>query len=471
MTDAWCNAGTYELTARFTPASVSADNYEPYEETFTVTVEKSTPTITGTLTYSLKQTEENATYGAVARLPLALATISSDSTTISNPNAAFANANGKVQGSWAWEDELVVPTKSGQSYNVKFIPKDTRNYNEVLYSAAVNLTFYSSVQFDGYVKKDASGVGFRTGNRYQFGSDSDYGFSSGYSAIVSTLSFDRSNTTGYVKSFYQAEFSKGGIQQVVPLGVFIEGSFAVNEKGDGYTKVISGTYYLWNNALNVQGLDNEMKDDYFSMTVTSQNGLPKKIELKINIEKIIPLGAVKLYYVAGLCTEKGNANMVSYKVTNNGTTYYRKLNESNVEVTNGTISLSMIAPTVEPTLEPTLEPTDAATLEPTLEPTVEPTAEPTLEPTAEPTTEPTSEVTPEPTDEATVEPTAEVTTEPTDEATAEPTTEATLEPTTAVTVEPTVEMTAEPTAAPVVEPTSSQDAPPAPVEEGSSEGE
>lgn len=69
------------MTARFTPPTVSADNYAPYEETFTVTVEKSTPTVAGTLTYTLNQTD------GTARLPLALAKINSNSAAARNPNA------------------------------------------------------------------------------------------------------------------------------------------------------------------------------------------------------------------------------------------------------------------------------------------------------------------------------------------------------------------------------------------------
>lgn len=453
VTNTWCDAKSYELIARFTPTSVSADNYETYEETFTVTVEKSTPTISGTLTYTLNQTD------GTARLPLALAKSGTNSAVAKNPNAAFASAKGNVQGTWEWEDAKVIPTESGKAYNIKFIPSDSQNYNQALYKATVTTTLFDSVYVQCGTANGTTGTGFSTGASYKYVSYGSYEIDSRSSA---NFNMSITGATAALNPKY-LHSTNSNYKGCMPLGVFVNGEFAINE-GDGFTKVISGTYFFCNGDFTALGFQNEGNGDYCTVDVVWTDGAPETLNLTFDLNKMIPLSKLTCYYVGGLSTVAGDYSKMGYKLTVNGKTYDKEPGSDSISVSS---MMNVAAVVVEPTIEPTVEPT----LEPTLEPTVEPTLEPTVDPTPEETVAPTPEVTPESTDEATAEPTAEVTTEPTVEATAEPTTEATLEPTAAVTVEPTVEMTVEPTAAPVVEPTSSQDAPPAPAEEGGSEGE
>ena len=429
VTDVWCNAGTYELTARFTPTSVSADNYEPYEETFTVTVEKSTPTVAGTLTSTLNQTD------GTARLPLALAKINSNSAAARNPNAAFAGANGNVQGTWAWEDEKVIPTESGKAYNVKFIPSDSRNYNQALYSATVTLTLFDSVYVQCGTANGTTGTGFSTGASYRYVSYGSYEIDSRSSANFNM--WITGSTASLGPKFLHS--TNSNYKSCMPLGVFVNGEFAINE-GDGFTKVISGTHFFCNGDFTALGFQNEANGDYCTVNVEWPNGAPETLELIFNLNKMIPLSKLTCYYVGGLSTVAGDYSKMGYRLTVNGKTYDKEPGSDTINVSSLRNAVAMAAePTIEPTLEPTLEPTT----EPTAEPTAEPTTEPTTEPTAEPTTEPTAEQTAEPTPKTTTE----------------------------STTEPTAESTAAVTAAPVVEPTSSQDAPPAPAEEGDSEGE
>ena len=224
----WCNVGSYELKAQFVPAQDFAANYATYEETFTVSVVKATPTITGDLVYAMKQTEEYAPGKSVARLPLAIAELKSDTTVAKNPNAGFAGANGKVQGSWQWDDRLLIPSpnESNHVYKVWFIPKDAANYNSVSYEATVNLTVFYDVPVYSYTRESMSGVGYSTGNSYQFESYGKYGFAT-YNSAATSISMGWDRYTGWMHTFFEQTFgsytSGVNVKQVIPLGVFING--------------------------------------------------------------------------------------------------------------------------------------------------------------------------------------------------------------------------------------------------------
>ncbi len=387
VTDAWCNAGTYELTARFTPASVSADNYEPYEELFTVTVEKSTPTITGTLQYKMQQTQ------SVARLSLGIADLQSDSTEAKNPNAAFAEAMGNVKGSWVWEDEKTVPTEDGKAYNIKFVPEDSTNYNQASYSATVSLSFYSSVDVSHKAGSDQSATGFLTSKAYSFYDQSGITLvTDSGSTGLTTYTVDLADNSTYKFGEMHFTSSKSGAQQVVPMGVVVIGNFAIDDDGDGcFTKKTGvNTFFLRVDTSDFPGLSGEMKGGYFTLNTREENGKVKYIQLGINRAKILPYGAVLVYYVAGVCTGETAPGLMnaSYKVDDIKYTIVNGV-ESNSGAKN-TMALSMAAPPAEMPTEPTAEVTIAPSTEPTTEPTVEAAAEVTTEPTAEITIEPAS---------------------------------------------------------------------------------
>ena len=458
VTNTWCDAGSYDLTAQFVPTSISTDNIETYVETFEVTVEKSTPTITGTLEYWMQQTD------TVARLALGIADLTSDLTVVKNPNESFANANGNVQGSWVWEDEKTIPTQSGKAYNVKFVPNDKTNYNQALYSATVTLSFFSTEDFQHQAGSNKSATGFATSKAYTFynqdsitlaGNNVSNGRAYYYNISVvddSVYKFDKMYLTS----------SRSQAQQVVPMGVVVMGKFAINENGNGFTKKTGLiNVFLRYDSSDFPGLTYEGGRG-FTLSGEYENDMLKYIQLSINRANILPLGSIFVYYVGGICIGSSTPSSLNAKYKVDGTTY---------TIVNGGVStssdaqaamaLSMAAPpaelTLEPTLDPTVEPTDESTTEPTTEPTEESTTEPTDEPTTDPTTDPSGESTTEPTDvpntEPTTEPSGESTTEPTDEPTTSPTTEPTGESTTEPTDVPTTNPTTEPTDASTTEPT------------------
>lgn len=166
------------------------------------------------------------------------------------------------------------------------------------------------------------------------------------------------------------------------MGVVVTGNFAIDDDGDGcFTKKTGvNTFFLRVDTSDFPDLSGEMKGGYFTLNTREENGKVKYIQLGINRAKILPYGAVLVYYVAGVCTGETAPGLMnaSYKVDDIKYTIVNGV-ESNSGAKN-TMALSMAAPPAEMPTDPTTAPTAEVTIAPSTEPTTEPTAEITIEP-------------------------------------------------------------------------------------------
>lgn len=111
------NAGTYTKKVKFTPTDTT--NYNAVEKTITVTIAKANPTVS-----NLKAT--TITYGSAL-------SSSSISATVKGVTGA------DLAGGWAWVQPTTKPNAGTPSYDVKFTPTDTTNYNTVTRSVSLTV--------------------------------------------------------------------------------------------------------------------------------------------------------------------------------------------------------------------------------------------------------------------------------------------------------------------------------------------